>query len=93
MAALEAMAAGRPVVAAHTGGLAELVQHGRTGLLTPPGDPVALARAVADLLANEHLRKKMGDEGRHLANSAYGAERMIQGVIRVYEGALRGLAS
>lgn len=93
LAALEAMAAGRPVVAAHTGGLAELVQHGRTGLLTPPGDPVALARAVADLLANEHLRKKMGDEGRHLANSAYGAERMIQGVIRVYEGALRGLAS
>jgi glycosyltransferase involved in cell wall biosynthesis len=49
---LEAMAWGRPVVGSRIGGIPDLVEHGHTGLLVPPGDPVALAGALAALLAD-----------------------------------------
>jgi glycosyltransferase involved in cell wall biosynthesis len=49
---LECMATGTPVVATNVGGLPEVVQHGRTGLLVPPRDPAALATAICELLAD-----------------------------------------
>lgn len=49
IAVLEAMAMRKPVVATSTGGVPEIVQHGETGLLVPPGDPDALAQAVVSL--------------------------------------------
>ncbi len=49
-AVLEAMAAGKPVVATEVGGVPELVLHGETGILVPPGDTDALAQAILDLL-------------------------------------------
>jgi glycosyltransferase involved in cell wall biosynthesis len=58
--ALEAMAAGRPVVASRIGGLADLVADGETGLLVPHGDPAALRQAMARLLADPALRERMG---------------------------------
>jgi glycosyltransferase involved in cell wall biosynthesis len=61
---LEAMAAGRPVIAAHTGGLSDIVVHNETGLLVPPGDVPALAAALARLLASRELREQMGQAGR-----------------------------
>ena len=66
LAALEALAAGCPVVASGAGGLVDLVQHERTGLLVPPGDPAALADAVNRLLADRPLRTRLGDAGRLL---------------------------
>lgn len=57
----EAMAAGLPVIATDCDfGPAELVAHGRTGLLVPPGDTDALARAMADCIASEDLRRQLG---------------------------------
>jgi glycosyltransferase involved in cell wall biosynthesis len=58
--ALEAMAAGRPVIASRIGGLADLVADGETGLLVPHGDPAALRQAMARLLADPSLRERMG---------------------------------
>lgn len=60
MALLEAQAAGLPVVSAEIGGVPALVAHGETGLLVPPGDADALARAVAQLLDDPDRRAAMG---------------------------------
>ena len=56
---LEAMAMGTPLVATARGGPADVIEDGRTGLLVPPRDPDALARAALRLLAEEHLREQV----------------------------------
>ena len=61
---MEAMASGLPVVASALSGIPELVEHGRTGLLVPPGDPWALADALELLHANRDMRERMGTLGR-----------------------------
>jgi glycosyltransferase involved in cell wall biosynthesis len=68
---LEAMAAGRPVIATRVGGSPELVQDGRTGLLVERGDPDGLAAALSSLLADEPRRAAFGAAARrHLATLA-----------------------
>jgi glycosyltransferase involved in cell wall biosynthesis len=69
LVAVEAMQAGRPVIASAAGGLADIVVDGETGLLTPPGDPTALAAALRRLLADEGLRRTMGEAGRTRATA------------------------
>ncbi len=64
---IEAMAVGLPVVATSVGGVPELVEDGRTGLLTPPRDPRRLSDALVELLANETLRARMGAAARERA--------------------------
>jgi glycosyltransferase involved in cell wall biosynthesis len=59
LAAMEAMASGRPVVCSRVGGLAELVSHEGTGLLVPPGDSAALAEGVLRLLGDRGLRERL----------------------------------
>ncbi len=66
-AAVEAMAAGRPVVAARVSGLADVVAHGETGFLVPPESPGALARALERLRRDPGLRARMGEAGRKRA--------------------------
>ncbi len=63
-ALMEAMAAGRPIVATNVGGLPELVLPDETGLLVPPGDPAAFAAALTRLLADASLRQTLGNNGR-----------------------------
>ncbi len=65
--AVEAMARGLPVVASVHGALADIVDHGETGLLVPPGDAVALRQALRALLADPALRARMGQAGRRRA--------------------------
>ena len=62
--AVEAMALGLPVVATDVGGLPEIVLHGETGQLVPPGDRAALFDAVARLAADRGLRRELGEAGR-----------------------------
>lgn len=64
IAAMEAMAAGLPVIATATGGLVELVQEGITGYLVPPGDPESLALKIRHLLNDGSLRRAMGERAR-----------------------------
>jgi glycosyltransferase involved in cell wall biosynthesis len=54
----------RSVVASNVGGLPDTVQHGVSGLLVPPGDPAALADAIAELIADPSRREEMGRRGR-----------------------------
>ena len=85
VAALEAMAAGRPVVASRVGGLAEAVVHEETGLLVPPGDPTALAAALARLARDPDLRARLGVAGHARVLARYTATRMAEGTLACYE--------
>lgn len=67
MVAAEAMMRGTAVVASRCGGLTEIVQDGRTGILVPPGDAEALAEALLRLLGNRELAEQMGRAGREVA--------------------------
>lgn len=67
---LEAMASGLPVVAAHAGGIPDLVRHGEDGLLFDPGRPRELVEAVAALLGDEARRRSLARAGRKAAEQA-----------------------
>jgi glycosyltransferase involved in cell wall biosynthesis len=82
---LDAMAAGRPVVASAVGGIPEVVVDGDTGFLVPPRDQEAMAAAIVRLLKDEALRRRMGAAGRKRACTIFSAERMVQETLRVYQ--------
>jgi D-inositol-3-phosphate glycosyltransferase len=84
MVALEAMACGTPVVASEVGGLAYLVQDGVTGYTIPVGDPKILADRLNQLLNDNELSKKMGEQGASLAIN-YGWERIAAKIYDLYE--------
>ena len=72
---VEAMAAGVPLVASRTGGIPELVEEGRTGLLVPPGDARALADAIRHLLDHPSLRASMALHAQIAAHRRFSLER------------------
>ena len=74
--ALDAMLAGRPVVASRVGGLPEIVEDSVTGLLVPPGDAAALAAALERALSDPELARRLGSAGRRRANELFSAQRM-----------------
>lgn len=77
LAVIEALAAGRAVVATDVGGVAELVRHGETGLLVNAGDAEGLAEAIKKLLGDTALREKLQSKGRELVMRLYDRERMV----------------
>ena len=89
--ALEAMAAGRPVVASRVGGLAEMLTGGETALLVPPDDPRALAAALGRLRDDPALRARLAANGRALVEAKYDIRGMVAAVERVYRSAADGL--
>ena len=84
LVAVEAMASGVPVVASKFGGLAELVKDGETGLLVPPGDAAALARALQRLLDDDDLRGALGRGARERARE-FTSERTTSQIEALYE--------
>ncbi|HUH12246.1 MAG TPA: glycosyltransferase family 4 protein [Longimicrobiales bacterium] len=74
---LEAAAAARPVVASRVGGVPEVVEHGRTGLLVPPGDPAALATALLELLEAPARRRALGEAALIRARESFGLETQV----------------
>ena len=91
-AILEAMAAGKAVVATQVGGVPEAVVQGETGLLVPPGDPQALADAVLLLLADRPLAEAMGRAGRDRVAKMFGLDRMIRETEALYQEVLAAKA-
>jgi len=89
-AALEAMAVGLPVVATAVGGTPEAVADGETGLLVPSRDPDALAQAIARLLRDPELWRKMGQAGRRRVEQHFSVEQMVRRTESLYEELLRG---
>lgn len=83
-AVLEAMAAARPVVASAVGGILEVVQHERTGLLVPPGDVDALAAALIRVLTDHETSARMAAAGRALVEARYSFDRMIAALEALY---------
>jgi len=84
----EAMAMKKPVVALDNGGTPEVVDHGRSGLLSAPGDAGALASNIVTLLRDPARRARMGEYGRQQVEARFAAERMAADVGRVYDSLL-----
>lgn len=87
---IEAGAMASPVVTSRLGGVEELVDEGRTGLLVPPDDPDALGDAMARVLGDPELARRMGEAG-HAASLARFAERPnVERQLAIYDALLRG---
>ncbi len=80
---VEAMAAGKPIVASNVGGIPDLVQHGYNGLLVPPGDEKALAAAIRQLIDDPDKAKVMGQRGRELCHQ-FSVESMVEKIDALY---------
>jgi glycosyltransferase involved in cell wall biosynthesis len=84
---LDAMAMKLAVVGTNTGGIPESVEHGRTGLLVPPGDARALAGAIARLLHDPDLRTRMGEAGLQRVQQYFGVSQLLSGTLAAYRRA------
>jgi len=84
LAAAEALARARPVVATRVGAIPELVRDGVTGVLVPPADPPALARAIRHLLEAPELAAALGQAGRAHLLAANGWPRAVAGLVSVF---------
>jgi len=78
VAALEAMAGGKAVVASRVGGLAESIIDGETGLLVPPNDPERLAAAVGRLITDRSLCESMGVRGAERVRELFTIDQMAK---------------
>jgi glycosyltransferase involved in cell wall biosynthesis len=84
LALIEASHAGRPSVTTAVGAAAEVICHGETGLVIPPGDVDALAEAVCVLLDDDERRRRMGRAARRRAREAFSIQRLTADVERIY---------
>jgi glycosyltransferase involved in cell wall biosynthesis len=85
---IEAMASGRPVVASRIGGIPEVVDDEQTGILVPPGDSLALRRAMTRLLADSELRQRIGETAARHAER-FREENVVPRIARIYRDAAR----
>jgi glycosyltransferase involved in cell wall biosynthesis len=92
MSVLEAMAAGRPVVASSVGGVPEAVVDGVNGLLVPPARPDDLATALERLAADGDLRRRLGEAGRARAVELFSLESWRRSHVELYDSLLDGRA-
>jgi glycosyltransferase involved in cell wall biosynthesis len=87
IALVEALALGKPAVVTQVGGLVEVVQHGKHGLVVQPGDHRGLAGAIVRLLQDPDLRRRLGEEGRRRA-ADFDIRRAVGRVEQVYQEVL-----
>jgi glycosyltransferase involved in cell wall biosynthesis len=93
LVAVEALLCETPVVAFDSGGLRDVIQHDRTGLLVPPGDRTALARTLDDLLGREGRGSDLGKAGRLYALSAFAPESAARRYADIYQQVIGANAS
>jgi glycosyltransferase involved in cell wall biosynthesis len=88
----EAMAHGRPVVGSDTGGIPEWLDHGRTGFLVRAGEPKPLAEALARLLTDDGLNRRMGEAGAALVRELYSPAAHAAALEEIHAELLKGFA-
>jgi glycosyltransferase involved in cell wall biosynthesis len=86
---LEAMALSRPVVASNVGGIPEVVEDGRTGLLVPPHDPDALAAAISRLLTDHSYADTLGRAGHDNVHDRFCVQLMVKAIETIYDEGAR----
>ena len=87
--AIEAMAAGKPVVATTAGGIPEAIIDGETGILVPPNDVNAMAIALSSLIENKTLRNHLGQVGEQRARQNYSIEKYVTRLDNLYQTLLK----
>lgn len=86
---MEAMAAGKPVIATSVGGVPELIRHNETGILVPPRDVNALAEAMLMLIENKSLFQKLGIEAKEVASREFDISVMVRKYEELYDNFLK----
>jgi glycosyltransferase involved in cell wall biosynthesis len=86
---LEAMFAGKPIVASNVGEVSIALAGGDAGVLVPPGDEQALAQAIDSLLQDPRRARTLGARARDRANAHYDVERMVSRYVKVYKALVR----
>jgi glycosyltransferase involved in cell wall biosynthesis len=89
IATVEAMGAGLPVVVTRSGGPEDIVGHGQTGLLVPPGDDQALADGICRLLTDRALAQRLADAARADVRTRFDVDQMVKQYAELYEEAVR----
>lgn len=84
-AVIEAQAAGKAVVASRVGGIPDLIENGKTGLLAPPGDHKALAEAIGQLYQDAGLRHRLGLAAQQAVDSRFDIQTMNKQILQVYD--------
>ena len=85
---LQAIVASVPVVATHTGGVAEVVVHGETGLLVPPGQPAAAATAILALAGDARVRARFAQAARFQLGGEFDIRRLVPDLEDIYDNVL-----
>jgi glycosyltransferase involved in cell wall biosynthesis len=85
LAAYEAAACGLPIVSTHSGGIPEIVEHGRSGLLVERSDPQAIADAILQLLSNPNERDTMAQAAFQRASTLFSWDRIAEDLLTEYE--------
>lgn len=89
VALIEAMASGVPVVSTDVGGVADVVEHGVSGLLAPMDDAAGVADHILTLLADAGMRHAMGQQGRAKVAVTYDARRLVSDIETLYDDLIR----
>jgi len=93
LALVLAMGAGVAVVSTEVGGVPEVVDNGRTGLLVPAGDAAALGGALAQLVADPVLRRRIGEAARAAVRPRFGVDAYVSAVTTLYDRLIRERAA
>ena len=83
-AVLEYLAAGKSIIATSVGGVPEIIESGRNGLLVPPNNPAALSNAIVRLVTDRALASRLGDQARRDAVDKFSFERLLDNLERLY---------
>jgi len=85
---LDALVCKKPVVASRVGGIPEIIEHEKTGLLVPPRDPASLAAAIIRLAKEKELADKLAAKGCRKVKEEFSVKAMVRGTLKVYEDLL-----
>ena len=85
---IEAMAQGLPVIGCAAGGIPEVVENGKTGLLVPPDDAPSLASAIGNLIDDRVRRRTLGENARRAFHDAFSADKMVARTVTLYRDAI-----